>query len=44
MSSIGQIERFTQNRIVQLFRHEPGYNYLGNWEDRLTNSNISYSG
>jgi type I restriction enzyme R subunit len=40
MSSIGQIERFTQNRIVQLFIHELGYDYLGNWEDRLTNSNI----
>lgn len=40
MNSIGQIERLTQNRIVKLFREKLNYNYLGNWEDRLNNSNI----
>lgn len=37
---VGQVERKTQNRVVQLFRDELKYTYLGNWEDRLNNSNI----
>jgi len=40
MSSVGQIERLTQNRIVKLFREKLGYDYLGNWEERTNNSNI----
>ena len=40
MSTIGQIERLTQNRIIKLFREQLGYQYLGNWEDRFNNSNI----
>lgn len=40
MNTIGEIERLTQNRIVKLFREKLGYDYLGNWEDRLNNSNI----
>ena len=40
MSTVGQIERATQNRIVKLFEDELGYTYLGNWEERLNNSNI----
>ena len=40
MSTIGQIERVTQNRIVKLFCEQLGYQYLGNWEDRFNNSNI----
>jgi len=40
MSTIGQIERLTQARIVKLFLEQLGYKYLGNWEDRLNNSNI----
>lgn len=40
MSKVGQIERATQNRIVQLFREQLQYNYLGHWEDREGNSNI----
>jgi type I restriction enzyme R subunit len=40
MSTVGQKERATQNRIVKLFREKLGYRYLGNWEDRLDNSNI----
>ncbi len=39
-NSIGQPERITQNRVVKLFRQELGYSYLGNLEDRATNSNI----
>ena len=37
---IGEIEHLTQNRIVKLFQDRLGYQYLGNWEDRLNNSNI----
>ena len=35
MSTIGEIERLTQNRIIRLFREDLGYRYLGNWEDRF---------
>ncbi|MCK4814174.1 restriction endonuclease subunit R, partial [bacterium] len=39
-SNVGQIERVTQNRVVALFRDRLNYEYLGNWENRLDNSNI----
>ena len=39
-STVGQIERKTQNRVVKLFGDELDYTYLGNWEDRPNNSNI----
>jgi hypothetical protein len=35
MSTIGQIERKTQRRVIQLFRDKLGYQYLGDWTDRL---------
>ena len=41
--SVGQIERKTQNRIVELFCDCLKYKYLGNWEDRPDNSNIEES-
>lgn len=34
MSTVGQIERRTQKRVVGLFRNALGYDYLGNWIDR----------
>src|SRR3989344_8003315 len=40
---VGQAERVTQNRIVKLFQEKLDYTYLGNWEDRLDNSNIEES-
>ena len=40
MSEIGKVERETQNRVIQLFHNDLGYEYLGNWEDREGNSNI----
>lgn len=40
MSTIGQKERKTQQRVVKLFRNTLGYDYLGNWEDRKGNRNI----
>ncbi|MBI2807292.1 MAG: HsdR family type I site-specific deoxyribonuclease [Planctomycetes bacterium] len=43
MSTIGQPERATQNRVVTLFRDELKYRYLGDWTDREDNSNIEES-
>jgi len=40
MIQVGQRERLTQNRVVQLFRQQLGYSYLGNWQDRPNNSHI----
>ncbi len=34
MSNVGQPERFTQNRAIQLFQQQLGYTYLGDWHDR----------
>lgn len=38
--TVGQIERLTQDRVVELFQKQLGYDYLGNWEERDGNSNI----
>src|SRR3984957_19321036 len=43
MSTIGQPERATQDRVVALFRDELNYRYLGDWTDRDGNSNIEES-
>jgi type I restriction enzyme R subunit len=43
MSTVGQIERATQNRVIALFRDTLGYTYLGNFEDRPDNRNIEES-
>jgi type I restriction enzyme R subunit len=40
MSTVGQPEGATQNRVITLFRDELGYRYLGDWTDRDANSNI----
>jgi type I restriction enzyme R subunit len=40
MNNIGKLERETQNRVIQLFQKELGYEYLGNWEERDNNSNV----
>ncbi len=40
MTTIGQPERATQNRIIALFRDELGYRYLGDKTDLPNNSNI----
>jgi type I restriction enzyme R subunit len=43
MSSIGQPERETQNRVIALFRDELGYRTIGDWSERPGNSNIEES-
>ncbi len=40
MSTVGQKERATQNRVIKLFQNSLGYQYLGNWEERFGNRNI----
>lgn len=33
MSTVGQIEKKTQQRVVKLFEEQLGYEYLGDWHD-----------
>ncbi|MFN7875771.1 MAG: hypothetical protein ACK5PB_10655 [Pirellula sp.] len=33
-------ERATQDRVITLFRDELEYRYLGDWTDRVGNSNV----
>src|SRR5713101_2446669 len=40
MSTMGQSERATQDRVIALLRDELKYRYLGDWSDRDGNSNI----
>ncbi len=40
MTSVGQIEKKTQARLVALLRDRLHYEYLGNWIDRADNRNI----
>ncbi len=40
MSTVGQIEKSTQQRVVKLFREQLGYDYLGDWTEREGNRNI----
>ncbi len=37
---IGQAERQTQQRVIQLFQKTLAYQYLGHWQDRPDNRNI----
>lgn len=40
MPTVGQKEKATQNRIIELFKTTLDYNYLGDWTDRTENKNI----
>ena len=40
MSAVGELEARTQRRVVNHFRHQLGYEYLGDWQDRAGNRNI----
>ena len=42
MSTVGQIERKTQDRVVKLFQAQLGYAYLGDWSDR-ENINVEWA-
>ena len=43
MSKVGQRERATQNRVVQLFQKQLDYHYYGDWQDRANNTNVEES-
>lgn len=40
MSTVGEIEKKTQKRVVKLFRDTLKYDYLGDWTEREGNRNI----
>ena len=40
MSTVGQREIRTQRRVVDFFTDAFDYAYLGNWKDRVGNSNV----
>src|SRR3990167_2716897 len=40
MSTVGQIEKKTQQRVVYLFQQQLGYEHLGDWAERPNNANI----
>lgn len=42
MTIVGQIEKKTQERVVKVFRDSLGYEYLGNWIDRVGNRNVDH--
>lgn len=39
-NKVGQIERKTQDRLINLFQNNLNYTYLGNYETRPNNSNV----
>lgn len=40
MTNVGEIEKRTQENVINFFRNTLGYIYLGNWKERQKNSNI----
>jgi len=40
MAIVGQIERKTQDRVVELFRDSLGYEYAGSWDSRQGNAQV----
>ena len=40
MSTVGQREILTQQRVIAFFQDALGYTYLGDWQDRSDNRNI----
>ncbi|MCO7221509.1 type I restriction endonuclease subunit R [Klenkia sp. PcliD-1-E] len=40
MTNVGQLERLAQDRVIELFQSNLGYEYLGDWEYREGNSNV----
>lgn len=39
-TQVGQIEKKTQERLINLFQNKLDYTYLGNYETRVFNSNV----
>ncbi len=39
MSTVGEREIRTQQRVIAFFKDALGYTYLGHWQDRPDNSN-----
>ena len=35
MNNIGKSERTSQNRVLELFQKELGYDYLGDWQEEI---------
>lgn len=40
MSTVGQVERKAQERVVNLFQERLDYEYLGDWDERPDNTNV----
>lgn len=40
MKNVGNLEKFTQERVKELFTEKLGYHYLGDWTERPDNKNI----
>ncbi|EIW9231340.1 hypothetical protein FD787_26460 [Klebsiella pneumoniae] len=40
VTTVGQRERATQQRVVRFFIEELGYRYLGDWHTRPNNRNV----
>jgi type I restriction enzyme R subunit len=40
MSNVGQLERATQDRVVNVFQDKLNYDYLGDWHKRKNNRNV----
>ena len=40
MSTVGQVERKAQERVVKLFQEQLDYEYLGDWDERADNTNV----
>ena len=40
MTTVGELERETQRRVIRHFRDQLGYRFLGNWHERDNNRNI----
>lgn len=43
MQEVGQSERRTQDRVINLLRDKLNFRYLGNFQDRQNNSNVEHS-
>jgi len=40
VTTVGQRERATQQRVIRFFIEELGYRYLGDWHKRPNNRNV----